>query len=299
MVVELDRFQGPLDLLLHLIRQQDLDIFEIPIAKITDHFLAAIQGIEARQLEGAGEFLEMAATLIRIKAQMLLPRPEGEEDQDPRAELVRRLLEYEQIREIATRLQASEAERGRRFGKGFVPARPRPALGDTPLETTWADVFAAALRIETPEVVDRRHRVTPRSVAMEDKVLLIGVTLSELERVEFSRLLQGFEDKMHGVMTFLAGLELTRRRELFLRQVAPFTELWLYRRRDDEEPPPMEGRVAATEEPEIPRGVRRRPPWMKPEEPEPGDEVPDFEEGVGHSDAMAEASADSTEGDRS
>ena len=107
MVVELDRFQGPLDLLLHLIREQDVDIFDIPIAKITDAFLAAIQGIRADQLEGAGEFLEMAATLIRIKAQMLLPRHEGEEDQDPRAELVRRLLEYEQIREISTRLQSA------------------------------------------------------------------------------------------------------------------------------------------------------------------------------------------------
>ena len=85
LVVELERFQGPLDLLLHLIRQQDVDIFDIPIAKITDQFLSAIQGIRADQLEGAGEFLEMAATLIRIKAQMLLPRHEGDEHEDPRA----------------------------------------------------------------------------------------------------------------------------------------------------------------------------------------------------------------------
>ena len=268
LTVDIDRFQGPLDLLLHLIRQQDLDIFEIPIAKITDQFLAAIQGIEAHQLEGAGEFLEMAATLIRIKAQMLLPRHEGEEDQDPRAELVRRLLEYEQIREIATRLQTSEAERARRFGKGYVPSRPRPPLADTPFETTWDDVYQAALRIETPESIDRRHRVTPRSVSMEDKVLLIGQTLIEQTRIEFSRLLEGFEDKMHGVMTLLAGLEMSRRRELFLRQVEPFSELWLYRRTEDEEAPPVEGRAEAQEEPDGFRGVRRRPPWMKPEEPE-------------------------------
>jgi segregation and condensation protein A len=266
--IELDRFQGPLDLLLHLIRQQDLDIFEIPIAKITDQFLAAIQGIEAHQLEGAGEFLEMAATLIRIKAQMLLPRHEDDEDQDPRAELVRRLLEYEQIREIAIRLQTSEAERARRFGKGYVPARPRPPLADTPFETTWSDVFEAALRIETPEWIDRRHRVTPRSVAMEDKVLLIGQTLIEQTRIEFSKLLRGFEDKMHGVMTLLAGLEMSRRRELFLRQIAPFSELWLYRRNEDDEVPPVEGKAESLEEPEGFRGVRRRPSWMKPEEPE-------------------------------
>jgi segregation and condensation protein A len=273
LVVDLDRFQGPLDLLLHLIRQQDLDIFEIPIAQITDQFLSAIQGIEADQLEGAGEFLEMAATLIRIKAQMLLPRHEGDEDQDPRAELVRRLLEYEQIREIATRLQASEAERARRRGKGYVPARPRPPLADTPLETTWQDVFEAALRIETPDAIDRRHRVTPRSVAMEDKVVLIAQTLIEHARVEFSKLLEGFEDKMHGVMTFLAGLEMSRRRELFLRQVAPFSELWLYRRSAEGEAPPMERSAGGAEEPEVFRGIRRRPVFMKPEEPEPVDEL--------------------------
>ena len=105
--LKLGEFAGPLDLLLFLIRQEQANIFDIPIAKITDAFLSAIQGIRADQLEGAGEFLEMAATLIRIKAQMLLPRHEGDEHEDPRAELVRRLLEYEQIREISTRSAAS------------------------------------------------------------------------------------------------------------------------------------------------------------------------------------------------
>ncbi len=271
LTVELDRFQGPLDLLLHLIRQQDVDVFEIPIARITDQFLTAIKNIRADQLEGAGEFLEMAATLIRIKAQMLLPRHEGEEDQDPRAEVVRRLLEYEQIREISSRLQSAEAERARRFGKGFVPTRPRPDPSDTPFETTWDEVFEAALRVEMPESVDRRHTVASRSVAMEDKVVLITGRLADLARIEFSRLLTGFDDKMHGVMTLLAGLEMSRRRELFLRQVAPFSELWLYRRAEGDETPVSEGRAASSEEPEMPRGMRRRPSWMKPEEPEADD----------------------------
>ncbi len=233
LLVDLDRFQGPLDLLLHLIRTQDIDVFDIPISTITRQFLVAIKGIQADQLDHAGEFLEMAATLVRIKAQMILPRHGEDEDQDPRAELVRRLLEYEQIREISSRLSVAELERGRRFGKGYVPPRPRADLSDVPLTTAWNDVFEAALGVELPEIHDRGHRVTLRPVAMEEKVQLILATLHQATRIEFSRLMdgiEGIEARMHGVMTLLASLELTRRRWLFLRQVAPFTELWLYRR---------------------------------------------------------------------
>ena len=245
-VVDIDRFQGPLDLLLHLIRVQDIDVFDIPISKITDQFLKAVKSIEASQLDSAGEFLEMAASLVRIKAQMLLPRHGDEEELDPRAELVRRLLEYEQIREISTRLQVAETERGRRSPKGYVEARPRPPLEDTPLKTTWDDVFQAALEVELPDPRDHRHRVIVRPVAMETKVGLILETLTQKTRVEFSRLLQGLEGiqaKMHGVMTLLASLELTRRRAIFMRQVSPFSELWIYRQEESdpgpEEPTPQ------------------------------------------------------------
>lgn len=244
LVVEIERFQGPLDLLLHLIRTQDVDIFDIPIARITDQFLSAIKGLEATDLDGAGEFLEMAAALIHIKAQMLLPRPFEDEDEDPRAELVRRLLEYEQIREVSERLRAAEADRGRKHGKGYVPPRPRTPVSELPLETTWDEVFAAALRVEMPVPQDREHRVTTRKVTMEEKAVLILDTLKNATRVEFSRLVDGFRERSHGVMTFLAGLELTRRRLLFLRQTSPFTELWIYRR---EETPAPEG---ALEQPE-------------------------------------------------
>ena len=241
LLVEVERFQGPLDLLLHLIRTQDIDIFDIPIAKITDQFVKAIRQIQAHDLDSAGEFLEMAATLVRIKAQMLLPRTGEDEDEDPRAELVRRLLEYEQIREISQRLSAAEADRARRFAKGYNPPRPRRPPAETPLKTTWEELFEAALRIETPVPRQRQHRVTGRTVAMEDKIVLILDTLRDVTRVEFGKLLEGFREKMHGVMTFLAGLELTRRRLLFLRQAKPFSELWIYRREYEpeevEEPP--------------------------------------------------------------
>ena len=232
-LVEIDRFQGPLDLLLHLIRTQDIDIFDIPISRITDQFLRAIKSLDAADLDGAGEFLEMAATLIRIKAQMLLPRLGEDEDEDPRAELVRRLLEYEQIREITSRLRVAEADRERRFGKGYIPVRPKPVLADVPLETTWDEVFAAALRVDMPPPRQVEHRVTTRPVSMEEKAVLILDALKQTARVQFSKLLMGFRDRSHGVMTFLAGLELTRRRMLVLRQAKPFAELWIYRRDDE------------------------------------------------------------------
>jgi len=243
LLVDLERFQGPLDLLLHLIRTQDIDVFDIPISKITKQFLEAIKTIDPTGLDNAGEFLEMAATLVRIKAQMLLPRHGDDEDEDPRAELVRRLLEYEQIREISQRLATAELERSRRAPKGFVPPRPRPSLEEAPLETTWEEVLEAAMGVELPDPRDPSHRVTVRPVAMADKVALILQRLKDVAEIEFSRLLSGIggvEAKMHGVMTLLASLELTRRRELLMRQVSPFSELWLYRREaeegDEEEP---------------------------------------------------------------
>jgi len=240
-LVEIERFQGPLDLLLHLIRTQDIDVFDIPIARITDQFLQAIKELDVTDLDSAGEFLEMAATLIHIKAQMLLPRPGEDEDEDPRAELVRRLLEYEQIRDVSERLRVAEAERGRRRGKGYVPPRPRKQVSDLPLETGWDEVYEAALQVKMPVPQEREHRVTTRKVTMEEKAVLILDTLKRTTRVEFSKLLDGFRERSHGVMTFLAGLELTRRRMLFLRQTRPFSELWIYRREDGPDEEGLEG----------------------------------------------------------
>ncbi len=243
-VVDIDRFQGPLELLLHLIREQDIDIFDIPISRITNQFLEVVREIEAHDLDSAGSFLELAATLVRIKAQMILPRPMEEDDEDPRAELVRRLLEYEQIREITHRLGRAEAERARRRSKGYLEDRPRPSFEDVPLETEWEEVLAAALEVSLPEPFDSDHRVTPRTISMEEKSHLIlsslglgpgsGSGAGSATGVEFRRLLEPFREKMHGVMTFLAGLELSRRRRVLLRQSGPFKELWIYPRDEED-----------------------------------------------------------------
>lgn len=229
-IVELERFQGPLDLLLHLIREQDIDIFDIPIARITQQFLEAIAGVERLGLDGAGEFLEMAALLVRIKVQMLLPRRGGEDGllEDPRAELVRRLLEYEHYREVALRLEQAELERRRQFRRGFVPPRPAP-LVITALETRWEELWEVALRLGERRREPPDHRVAGRPVPLEDKIGLIEQTLARVPRIEFRRLVAPFGDRLHAVVTFMAGLELARRRWVALRQRQPFAALWLYR----------------------------------------------------------------------
>lgn len=232
LVVETERFHGPLDLLLHLIRTQDVDIFDIPIARITRQFLDAIEELVSADVDEAGEFLEMAAALVRIKARMLLPGPVGEEDHDPRAELVRRLLEYEMIREVAARLRAAEDDRGRRFGKGYVQPRARPRVADAPLEVTWEELLAAALRVEPPAARDLEHRVTARPVALREKAGLIVETVRKVRRIEFTSLVAPWRERIHGVMTLLAGLELGRRRIVALRQTEMFAPLWFYRGRN-------------------------------------------------------------------
>jgi segregation and condensation protein A len=143
---------------------------------------------------------------------------------------VRRLLEYEQIREIASRLSRAEADRARRFGKGYVEPRSRAFQDDTPLETTWDEVMAVALEVDLPHPLTPSHRVATGLVALEEKMELILDTLRGEARVEFSRLLEPFQDRMHGVMTFLAGLELSRQRAVTLRQSRLFSELWILRR---------------------------------------------------------------------
>ena len=231
LVVETERFHGPLDLLLHLIRTQDIDIFDIPIARITRQFLEAIEELVADDVDEAGEFLEMAAALVRIKARMLLPGPAGEEDEDPRAGLVRRLLEYEMIREVAARLRGAENDRGRRYGKGYVPRRPTPPLADRPLEVTWEDLFATALRVQPRVDRELEHPVAGRPVALREKVGLIVETVSKARRIGFTSLVAPWPERIHGVMTLLAGLELGRRRIVALRQTEPFSPLWFYRGR--------------------------------------------------------------------
>ncbi len=229
-VVELERFHGPLDLLLHLIRAQDIDIFDIPIARITAQFQAVLEaGLERIELDRAGEFLELAATLVRIKAQLLLPR-RGEEDwdEDPRAELVRRLLEYELFQEVAHILSNAEADRGRHLGKGYVPPRV-PRENPQRLETTLDDLLEVAFAIPAP-VPEPTHVAPVRVVTVEEKMSLVRRLLGRTERYPFTRLFRSWKDRSHVVAALLACLELAREGVLRIEQVTRFGSIWIFRR---------------------------------------------------------------------
>jgi len=230
-LVELERFHGPLDLLLHLIRKQDIDIFDIPISRITEQFLHAVERLRTVDLERAGTFLEMAATLVRIKAQLLFPRRETDDEEDPRADLVRRLLEYEHFREAAKHLASAERMRARHRGRGYVEPRRIPAASEHPLETTWAEIEEAITRLaeRLGAEDDAGYRFASRPVRIEEKIDFVLGALERQRRVRFEDLVSPWGTRMHAVVSLLACLELARRHMVRLRQEQPFAVLWVQR----------------------------------------------------------------------
>jgi segregation and condensation protein A len=224
-VVELEQFSGPLDLLLHLIREDELDITDLPIAKIADQFLAAISDLGLNQ---AADYLEMAARLLRIKAQLLLPRHLGDDEwEDPRAELVRRLLEYQQIRELVEWLGAAAARRAEQFGRGFSPEPP--PTPPAPLVIDLNDLLAAAERVIAliPEPV--LHRVVPRPLDVEGATARIQALLAERPRFGWLDIVGECPTLVDVLSAFIALLELAKRGALTVRQDGPFTPIQIGR----------------------------------------------------------------------
>ena len=229
-VVDLERFSGPLDLLLHLIRSQDIDILDIPIARITNQFQAVLdEGIQPMDLDRAGEFLEMAATLIRIKVHLLLPRSgEIEWDEDPRAELVRRLLEYEHFQEISHVLSRAEGDRSRHFGKGFIPPRSEPTAVERRIEFGIIDFMEAARRA-LERAAQRVHTAHLPGVSVREKIALVRRLIGKARRVAFRKLFEPWGTRQHAVAALLACLELARRQVIRVEQAGPFGPLFVLR----------------------------------------------------------------------
>ena len=213
-LVELEAFSGPLDLLLHLIREQEIDIADIPIAKIADQFRAAIDKLGLNQ---AADYLDMAAWLLRIKIQMLLPRPfDAEEWDDPRAELVRRLLEYEQVREVVSWLVEQAGQRADRFPRGWLP--PMPDLPLPPITCEVSDLLQAVHRVLEAMPQPVLHRVVPRPLDVEGATRRILAALESAAQLDY-RTLVGEEPSIVDLLSvLLALLELARVGRLRLTQ---------------------------------------------------------------------------------
>jgi len=232
--VRLDGFEGPLDLLLHLIRKNEVDIYNIPISEITRQYLEYIDLMKELNLDVAGEFLVLASTLLQIKSRMLLPptgddgETDGAEPEDPRAELVRRLIEYQRYREAAQDLDRLPQLGRDRFFRG------REVEGgddqqDLPTDLDVYLLVEAFRRLVAAIPPERLHEVGSEQYRIADRIAEI-LTLFESERViSFDSLFPPTFDRGYLIVTFLAVLELCRLRTITITQVVSFGEIWLTR----------------------------------------------------------------------
>ncbi len=225
--VFLETFEGPLDLLLYLIRRQNLNVLDIPMARITAQYLDYIGLMQHNRLELAAEYLLMAALLIEIKSRMLLPRPAEplvEEGVDPRAELVRRLLEYEQIKLAAFNLeQLPQAGRDFAWASALVQR-----LGDLPLpQVSLNDLHGAWLAIIGRARVNTHHRVSKEQLSVREQMTRILRLLADGRFVGFEQLFDQQACRPVLVVNFLAVLELVKESLIFVTQEFPFAPIYV------------------------------------------------------------------------
>ncbi len=243
--IKLDQFEGPLDLLLHLIKKNELDIYDIQLCSITDQYLAILDGMKHLNLEVAGDFLLMAATLLQIKSRQLLPPSEVEEEdemeeEDPRAELIRRLLEYKKYKEAAETLDALPQLGREVFGRP-CPEPDMEASEDAGIEAVGlfelVEAFRKILKESPAEVF---HEVDFERLSVADRLNSILSLLAERRSVAFEEIFTETPDRHEVVVTFLAMLELVKLRLIHLMQNASYGAIWLYPRAIDEEAAPLE-----------------------------------------------------------
>ena len=234
--VRLDQFEGPLDLLLHLIRKNELNIYDIPIALITSQYLQTLELMRELNLDVAGEFVVMAATLIHIKSRMLLPRPEtaagveGEEE-DPRDALVRRLLEHEKFKAAAELLHEREQVRSAQWGR--PDDRVASLAGDEYEPELEVDLFSLMTAFQA--VVERaRHRpkvlLPPEQLPVEVRIDQLLARLSETEACGFEDLFADVDERSGLIVTFLALLEMIRLKLVRVFQAGSFGPIRVYKR---------------------------------------------------------------------
>lgn len=218
--VQLEIFEGPLDLLLHLIKKNEVSITDIPIATITEQYLATLELMQNLNLDVAGEFLVMAATLIHIKSRMLLPPTEDAEDEeegaDPREELVRRLLEYQRFKEAAAQLEQREVLTRDVFVRCAAPVEEATFPGFR--EVSVFELLTALRRVLERLPKDTFHEVTLDKITVREKMTALLDILRAQGQVLFEALFSEARSRMEVVVTFLAMLELVKVRAIRIFQ---------------------------------------------------------------------------------
>jgi segregation and condensation protein A len=237
--LRLEMFEGPLDLLLFLIKKNDIDIYDIPITEITEQYMEYIDTMQTLDLNMVGDFLVMAATLMHIKSKMLLPPDplaQEEEELDPRNELVRRLEEYKKFKEIAEQLKNKEGHRQDLFGRLIDEQAMNDLREDAKevmIEATLFDLINAlsqALR-KVPEKAT--YEVTKEEFTVEHKIHAILHILIEQESINLMGLFAKAQDKMEVIVTFMAVLELIRLREIVCVQKRAFEDIEIVRNKSN------------------------------------------------------------------
>jgi len=239
--VKLEEFEGPLDLLLFLIKKDEIDIYDIPIAKITEQYLEYLEFLELLDLDIAGEFLVMAATLMHIKSKMLLPPeerpPEEAEEEDPRAELVRRLIEYKAFKEAAGQLQSLEARQRDLFHRpGDMDAVQIECGGEKFFEASLFDLISAFSVVLANVPKETFLEVIKEHVTVEQKIHDILHMLVEKPCFTIKDLFEKAKSKVEIVVIFLALLELMKTHSILAVQKELFGEIEIIRNPQSIEP---------------------------------------------------------------
>lgn len=221
--VQLKNFEGPLDLLLFFIKRDELDIYDIPISYITEQFLEFIHLMEELDLDVASEFVLMASMLMSIKAKMMLPREDSEEEEldetDPRYELVQRLLEYKRYKEMAEKMSDIDEETRKRYTRGFYEADEvdKQATGEALKDVTLFDLIAAFRKVLTD--IERNnivHKVDKVEATIEQQSEFVLVTLQNKGKQSFAELCHSIKNRIIVVVTFLAVLEMIKEQQINL-----------------------------------------------------------------------------------
>lgn len=232
--IKLQEFEGPLDLLLFFIKRDELDIYDIPIARITKEFLEYLHYMQELDLDVAGEFIVMAAELMQIKVRMLLPRPEdGEEEEDPRADLVRRLLEYKRYKEASSVLSILEDESGKLHYRRAFQLDPKQVTPEDQEEAlrnvTMFNLISAFRRVLDSAPKKIYHDVETLNVSIDEQMGYIADVFRLRDSVTFFELVSGMPEKLRIVVTIIAMLEMVKNRIIALRPAGHEDDFIVYK----------------------------------------------------------------------